>query len=513
MNFYLTDDIFEFYDLSIVMPFYKKLKEFKKVLPKNLPYFQRNGIELIIVLDTPEEEKELIVYLREFPFLNATVIINRDHHEWRNPSRALNVGIRHATRKYVFVASPETEYVTDVIYQLRYILHYYPGSFAIGQVVFSDFDSSPSAETLHDQELLPYGSLMVEKRYLEEIRGYAEQITGWGGDDDNIRARLELAGLKKMFVSQAIAIHREEDSPGHKSRYKKNAEMPVRYFKDIFHPADPVVNEENWGTDFNEIAYQWQLRSNKYEQCKNYLKSFKKYWLSDASIFDKSYKVIALLQVKNEIRHIPEVLLHLDQYCDGIILLDDDSTDGSYENAVSQKLLLKVQKNGSDKFDDLALRNITLELASFFNSSWLFFFDADERFDPRYADLYAIDKKSQVDSVCFFVVHLWNHNEFYRIDLPEKKTGLLTRFRMFRSFGMLQITANRILHFPATPFKKNRLDSSILIRHFGNVDPATRRMKYERYTREDKEGMTQGYTYEYLIEEDVVLKKVDELVL
>jgi len=193
MNFYADNNIFDFYDISVILPFYKKLKEFKKVLPKNLPCFQRNGMELLIVLDTPEEEKELVEYLMEFPFLNATVIINKKHHEWRNPSKALNVGIRHASRKYIFVASPETEYLTDIIYQLRYILHYHPGSYAIGQVAFLDFNTSASLETIHDLELLPYGSLMVEKKYLEEVKGYAEKITGWGGDDDNIRARLELA--------------------------------------------------------------------------------------------------------------------------------------------------------------------------------------------------------------------------------------------------------------------------------------------------------------------------------
>ncbi len=102
MNFYLENNVFDFFDISIILPFYKKLKEFKKVLPKNLKYFQRNGIELIIVLDTPEEEQELVNFLDEFPFLNSKVIVNRIHHEWRNPAKVLNVGIRHAGRKHTF---------------------------------------------------------------------------------------------------------------------------------------------------------------------------------------------------------------------------------------------------------------------------------------------------------------------------------------------------------------------------------------------------------------------------
>jgi hypothetical protein len=36
-------------------------------------------------------------------------------------------------------------------------------------------------------------------------------------------------------------------------------------------------------------------------------------------------------------------------------------------------------------------------------------------------------------------------------------------------------------------------------------------MKYERYTRQDKDGLTQGYTYEYLIEDHADLKPVASL--
>ena len=513
MNFYLENDICDFFDISIVLPFYKKLNEFKRVLPNNLKYFQRNGIELIIVLDTPDEEHELVNYLDEFPFLNSKVIVNRIDHEWRNPAKALNVGIRHASRKYIFVASPETEFLTDVIYQLRYILNYHQESYVIGQVTFLDFDTSPLLEKIQHYELLPYGSFMVEKKYLEQVQGYAEKLNSWGGDDDNMRARLDLLGLKRMFVSQAIAIHREENAKGHEARYKKNAEMPLLAYRDIYYPQQLIVNDDTWGTDFNDLAYSWELRNSKKRQCESYLKAFKKYWIKNDAVFDQAYKIIALIQVKNEIRHIPEVLAHLDKYCDGIILLDDDSTDGSYEAAMSEKLLLKVQIKGTDLFNDLNLRNTCLELAAFFNIEWLFFFDADERFDARYVDLYSLTDRNEVDSVCFYVVHLWDNEYSYKIKLPESDNGLLSRWRMFRAYGKLEIIANRLLHFPATPFKQNRLDAKVLIRHYGNIDAANRKIKYERYITQDKEGLTQGYSYEYLVEENSVLRDIGTLTL
>lgn len=432
-------------------------------------------------------------------------------HEWRNPSKALNVGVKASNRKYVFIASPETEFLTDLIYQLRYILHYYPESFAFGQISFLDFVITPALNDIHKYELLPYGSLMVEKKHLEEICGYSEDITDWGGDDNNIRARLELLGIKKMFVSQAIAIHREENSDGHRTRYKRNSKMPVNVYKEIYFPQKTVVNKYSWGTDFNEMVYNWKLRSSKKDQCIKNLKKFKKYWIKNNNVFDQAFKIIALIQVKNEINHLPFVLTHLDNYCDGIILLDDNSTDGSYEAAMSEKLLLKVQKNNNEIFDDLALRNITLELAAFFNSDWLYFFDADERFDHRFADLDSISNRKDIDAVCFFVVHLWDHESLYRKDVPENKNGILSRLRMFRNYGMAQINSNRILHFPATPFKQNRLNAPILILHHGNIKAENRRMKYDRYTKQDKDGKTQGYTFDYLLETDVMLENVENV--
>jgi glycosyltransferase len=41
------------FDLSIVMPFYKRLDEFKRVFPSKAKYYERNGIEVVIVADEP----------------------------------------------------------------------------------------------------------------------------------------------------------------------------------------------------------------------------------------------------------------------------------------------------------------------------------------------------------------------------------------------------------------------------------------------------------------------------
>lgn len=74
------EPIYNNFDVSIVMPFYKKIKEFREMFPKNTEYFQRNGIEIILVLDSSEEQEELLYFIKKYPFINWKVIINDKPH-------------------------------------------------------------------------------------------------------------------------------------------------------------------------------------------------------------------------------------------------------------------------------------------------------------------------------------------------------------------------------------------------------------------------------------------------
>ena len=104
------------FDVSVVMPFYKKMDEFRRIFPKNLPYFQRNGIEIVIAMDEDSEEESLINFTHRYPFINWKVIVNHNKHDWRNPAKAINVGIRNATKEFILVCSPESEFITDWSY-------------------------------------------------------------------------------------------------------------------------------------------------------------------------------------------------------------------------------------------------------------------------------------------------------------------------------------------------------------------------------------------------------------
>jgi len=244
-------------DVSIVMPFYKKLREFTKILPYNAIYFQRVGLEVIIVMDEPSEEEGVIQLIKRYPSINWKLIVNDTKHESRNPTKVLNVGIRQASKQYVLVSSPETQFYTDVIYQLRNILEYYPKYYAIGTVAFIQEDTMITKELVQKIWFLPYGSFMTKKEYLMEINGYDESFVKWGGDDDNIRRRLDMIGIRKLFVPESKSLHIEKEKDL-VNRPNKSGDLTIAHLRKINYPDVAKVNDQKWGRDFSRIAYDWQ---------------------------------------------------------------------------------------------------------------------------------------------------------------------------------------------------------------------------------------------------------------
>jgi hypothetical protein len=243
----LTGDrsFYDNFDVSVVLPFYKKYADFTRVLPLNARYFSRPGVEVIIVMDEPGEEEKVLAFIKQYPQIDWVVIVNDAPHEWRNPTKALNVGIKHASKKYILVVSPESEMATDIMAQFRAKISG-NRNFCIGLVHFSDYSQSRFF-----MDGLPYGSLMVSRDNLFKIGGYDEYFSKWGGDDDNLRTRLTMCGVTQTLVPEAHILHREE-----KKVKRTPVERGTPLYQKIFHPPGWLANNGSFGNDFNRIAYR-----------------------------------------------------------------------------------------------------------------------------------------------------------------------------------------------------------------------------------------------------------------
>ncbi|MBE0674326.1 MAG: glycosyltransferase family 2 protein [Bacteroidales bacterium] len=505
-----NESVIHNFEVSLVMPFYKKLREFKKVLPLNARILQRNGIEVLVVMDEPSEEAGLLELIFKYPFINWKVIVNDKIHNPRNPSKVLNVGIRNATKKYVMVSSPETLMYTDVIFQLRSILEYYPEHYAIGTVAFIQEDANVTNETVKTYWFLPYGSFMARKEYLERVTGYDESFEEWGGDDDNIRKRLDMIGISKLLVPESKSLHLEKELRL-ADRTKISRSFAPAQMRKINYPDIAEANGQDWGSDFNRISYDWQNNNYSGKLCLNYLNQFVKYKIWDNQIFKKKYLKLILCQSYNNTEYLKDFLENMGTYFDGIILLDDSSSDGTYELALHEKLLLKVSKK-REGFNDLQNRNILLNLASFFSSEWFCFMDLDERFDERFVDFESITNTANIYTVVFRYIHLWNEDQFYNASYPYSCDGICSKTRMFRNIGSSRInTQLKKIHIDASPVKQSLFNSNVLVKHLGNLTKENRAKRYELYKIEDT--FHDQKSYDHLLVENPALKRVDEITL
>lgn len=480
------------FDVSIVMPFYKKIDEFKKVLPLNASKLERNGIEVIIVMDEPSQLEDLLELTRKFPFINWKIIVNYLDHPWRNPSKAINVGIRHSSKKYVMVCSPESIMATDVIYILRESFELYSiPHYSIGKVVFSN-DISLSLEDILKKKSIPYGSIMALKDDLVAITGYDETLIKWGGDDNNLRARLKMNGVQELMISNAFMLHYDNNVP--RQHIPSNLTSDLVLYRHIFYPDCVKVNSENWGTDFNNVVYDWhcKLLTKAYLE-KVYLYQFLN-WDVNENIINKEFKTILLVQTFNESNRITHFLNKVEPLFDGIILLDDSSTDNTFELAQSEKLILKVRKERIC-FDDLSNRNILLNLVSFFNYELAMFLDADEYLDVRFNNL-SINLSDNRLVYLVPIVNLWDSEFMFNSEYPFTVSGLSLRYKMFRNFGHAQILSSKRLHFPQVPsIQSPAVATQILVLHSGMLTKEMRARKFDIYSKEDAEKCQASYEH------------------
>lgn len=210
-------------DVSVIIPFYKKESEFKFAIEKNYKQF-KNIKELIIVFDEPiniDQYKYLFNYKINYKFYQ-----NDEKHPWRNPSVVINFGLAQATGKYCIVISPESILLDNAIHSL--VCECDENTFTVGSILFTTYDyyashcsnneilmSHYGNETRCEKFIsgFNYGSICCTKENLEKVEYYTNDFIkkGWGGEDDNIRSKLEAKGIVKKILNDAKLLHLESN--------------------------------------------------------------------------------------------------------------------------------------------------------------------------------------------------------------------------------------------------------------------------------------------------------------
>lgn len=261
----MTDD--EPLALSVVMPFYRRLGELTRVLAMNEPYLARSDVEVVLVMDDPEDEESVLALVRASSRVKWRVLVNDEAHDWRPPCRALNVGLRGARGDTVLVVSPESAFVGDVPSEILQVMAAEPGCAVCGEVAFASFgaleahagdvDAAFAAIRVAEAPIY-YGSVAAPRSLFRLVHGYDESLQQWGGDDDNLRARFAIAGAEIFRDEDLKVLHLSAEERGARNpRVKRHTPLELAR---VTRPNTAIANPAGWGRTFTRVAFDWFRR-------------------------------------------------------------------------------------------------------------------------------------------------------------------------------------------------------------------------------------------------------------
>lgn len=220
-------------------------------------------------------------------------------------------------------------------------------------------------------------------------------------------------------------------------------------------------------------------------------------------------RLVCLLQCHDERRFLPEFLDTVAPHVDGILALDDGSSDGSdtlLERHPGVVEVLRIAPRTPHAWDEPRNKRLLLDAAARHGAEWVIALDADERIERDFrarADA-IIDAADRARHLAF-AVHireLWNSPERYRSD---GIWGLKRSPRLFRLLADHD-PGDAELHGPWAPNQGRGPDGAfriadLIVYHARMIDPADRAARRRRYETLDPDCRWQSVGYAYLTDE------------
>lgn len=218
----------------------------------------------------------------------------------------------------------------------------------------------------------------------------------------------------------------------------------------------------------------------------------------------RAVRLLALLQERDAIRHLPEWLANVAPHVDGIVALDDGSTDGSAELLERSPEVVELIRVPADRphWDEVGNHRRLVAAALDHDADWLLALDADERVERDFRDraerVIRRGRMLGLSAYSLRLCDLWGSPDRFRTDgvWGGKRVARLFRARPDHAFD------TRPLHAFKAPDQGRVLGrwprADLRIYHLGMLRPddrAARRMRYERLDPGALHQPDHGYAY------------------
>ncbi len=145
-----------------------------------------------------------------------------------------------------------------------------------------------------------------------------------------------------------------------------------------------------------------------------------------------SYLIIAILRIRNEELILQDTLDHLADFCDGIVVYDDASTDKTVKIAKNHKKVLSILRNKKWEGEiskrllaETEQRRLSLKEALKYSPEWIFCADADERYIGDIRKFASSAESKNIDGVRVSLFDAYMTKD----DCSDYRGGKLINFR------------------------------------------------------------------------------------
>lgn len=215
-------------------------------------------------------------------------------------------------------------------------------------------------------------------------------------------------------------------------------------------------------------------------------------------------RLLALLAIRDGMPHLPGFLRNVAPQVDGIVALDDGSSDGSLELLEQHQAVIEVLRNPPSRpaWDEIGNHRALVGAALRHRAEWVVCVDTDERLERGFrARAERVIARGRVFGYTAYAVRLrelWDDPGQYRADgiWGRKLIARLFQARADHEFDP------RSLHGSKAPMQGKRRGrfprTDLTIYHLGMLKPEDREARRLRYERADPDRRWQRIGYDYL---------------